>query len=126
VKRNDLQGCLIDRRKTIESSDLGYPVSHYVKRVPGSRGASRLHPATITRWILKGVNTPIGRIRLEAKKVGVRWMITEADFAEFLAKLTAATLPDPPVGEPSVSPARRRKEIDAASRKLDELLKSRK
>lgn len=105
-----------------ESSDLGFPVSHYVNRVPGSRGGGKLHPASFTRWICKGLSTPSGRVRLRATKVGVRWMIKEADFAEFIAILTAANLPPESEKDPPVSPAERRRESESASKKLDDLL----
>jgi len=74
------------------SSDL-HPIAHYCRAIPGSRGAARLHPATVSRWILSGVGTPTGRIRLTATRYGSRWLIREDDFHAFLRALTATSLP---------------------------------
>jgi hypothetical protein len=51
--------------------------------------------------------------------------VRATDFDEFVSTLTSATLPCPTEGDPPVSSAKRSREIAAASRKLDELLKTR-
>lgn len=102
-----------------EPAEPAYPVGHYCSRFAGARGARSVNPATITRWITLGVRTPSGRLRLPALRVGSRWMVCESAFAEFLAALTAATLPPDESAVPMPrSPAARRRASDAAAREL--------
>jgi hypothetical protein len=79
-------------------------LSQAAEKFPGHRGAKRLHPATLTRWILKGVRGTDGRIvKLEASRVGGRWLTSEPALRRFSAALTAAgTATDtPPVRIPT-------------------------
>lgn len=64
------------------------------EKFPGHRGANRLHPATLTRWILKGVRGTDGTVvKLEAVHLGGRWLTSEAALRRFAAALTAAGTP---------------------------------
>ena len=59
-------------------------------RYPGHRGSARLHPSTLTRWILKGVRAIDGRtVRLQALRCGCRWLTSEAALARFAMALGA-------------------------------------
>jgi hypothetical protein len=50
------------------------------------------HPSTITRWILDGAKRPDGTlIKLEAARVGSRWVTTRAALERFLQTLTTPT-----------------------------------
>lgn len=87
-------------------------------RYPGSRGAARLHPATLTRHILRGVRALDGRIvRLEAERLGCRWFTSEAAMQRFATALAADPMPTPPVQTPR-SESARMKASAAAGRKL--------
>jgi hypothetical protein len=67
-------------------------LSQAALKFPGHRGAERLHPATLTRWILAGVKAPDGtRVRLEAVRAGHRWLTSEPSLARFVAALTPPT-----------------------------------
>ena len=93
-------------------------LSQAASRYPGSRGASRLHPATLTRHILRGVRALDGQnIRLEAERLGCRWFTSEAALARFAAALAA----DPKPETPPRSPAERQRAAEAAGRKLQEM-----
>ena len=76
-----------------------------VRFLPGYRGADRLHPATLTRWILSGVKAPSGqRVKLEAVRYGHRWLTSEAALARFATALTPshdASDPSTPVRSPA-------------------------
>jgi hypothetical protein len=86
-------------------------------RYPGHRGADRLHPATLTRWILRGVRALDGqRVRLEAIRVGCRWLTSEAALARFAATLGATNDVTPPR-----SPASRSNAAEDAGRELEEM-----
>ena len=60
----------------IPPSDDLLTLADIARRIPGARGARRLHPATITRWILKGTRATDGTVvRLRATRVGHRWLV---------------------------------------------------
>ena len=56
-------------------------------RLPG-KGRGRIHPATITRWILQGCPSRSGtRVKLLATRAGSHWLIRSSDLEEFFASL---------------------------------------
>jgi hypothetical protein len=78
-----------------------------------------VHPATVTRWITRGVRTPQGRVSLKAVRVGGKWKATDSDFTAFLDMLTAANLPTGDAGQQAPrSPAERRTKAAKADEKL--------
>ena len=80
-------------------SEEGYiSLARAAARFPGHRGADRLHPATLTRWILKGARALDGRrVKLEADRVGSRWLTTEPALRRFTDALgTAGDTSDTP------------------------------
>ena len=110
-----------DKNTKHESDDPYHPISFFQSRLPGSRGAARVHGATISRWILKGIESPHGRIRLAATRAGSRWLIKESDFSAFLEKLTECHLPEADkIEAPTRSSAERHRASLAAARKLKE------
>jgi hypothetical protein len=62
-------------------------------RLPGSKGCDHPDPATLTRWILRGVKTPAGRVRLEAAKLPSGWRTSAQAVDRFLAALNPADEP---------------------------------
>lgn len=81
-------------------------LSEAAQQFPGSRGAARLHPATQTRWILKGARAADGgRVNLEAIRVGSRWLMSAEALARFFASLTRAQT-EVPIRTPAIGPAR--------------------
>lgn len=93
-------------------------LSEAASRFPGHRGAERLHPATLTRWILRGVRAVDGRrVKLEAVRVGCRWLTSEPALTRFAAALCATHNP-PPLSQ---SPATRRKASERAAAELERL-----
>lgn len=90
---------------------------------PGHRGNAHINASTVFRWVNRGVRLPNGdRLRLEAVKVGVRWLSSAEAVSRFVRALTAGgTLID----EASVrieSPAARTQAARVASRELDSLI----
>jgi hypothetical protein len=60
------------------------------KRFPGHRGADSIHPATLARWITDGAEAVDGRlVRLEARRVGARWLTSDGALNRFSAALAA-------------------------------------
>jgi hypothetical protein len=84
--------------------------------IPG-RGNERVHPASVARWITIGVGTPNGeRVKLRAVRIGRRWMTTDAWIADFIAAMTAASIPE---SDASIrSPAERSRASSRAAAEL--------
>jgi hypothetical protein len=57
---------------------------------PGSRLDKPTHPGTMARWILKGLRTPAGLIKLEGARLGRKWYTTRQALQRFADQLTAA------------------------------------
>ena len=70
-----------------DSDDWYHSSSLFQSRLPGSRGGARVHGATISSWILKGIESPHGRIRLAATRTGSRWSIKESSSSKFAGDL---------------------------------------
>src|SRR5262245_55949230 len=86
---------------------------------PGHRGAGSLSPSTPFRWIVKGVRSADGRlVKLEAVRVGTRWVTSRAAVGRFVALTTAAG--QAPDATPR-SPAARNKADEIAGRELENM-----
>src|SRR5262245_11402929 len=60
--------------------------------IPVGRCRRLLNLSTIFRWITEGV----GGIRLDAIRIGARWLTTEAALQQFARQLTEAALREEP------------------------------
>ncbi len=90
-------------------------------RLKGSHPGKRVHTATITRWIIRGVKTPTGeRIMLRAVRMPACWLTSERWIAEFAEALTHARLATPKDRQLSVSAESRRAHA-CAERELDKI-----
>jgi hypothetical protein len=90
-------------------------LSQAAARFPGHRGAERLHPATMTRWILKGVRAVDGRrVKLEAVRVGCRWLTSEPALQRFADALSGPATDS----APSRTPTARQKASERAAAEL--------
>ena len=90
-------------------------LSQAAARFPGHRGSARLHPATLTRWILTGVKGLRGeRVKLEALRVGCRWLTSEAALQRFTDALSGAE-----VAAPVRSPSARQAASESAAAELE-------
>ena len=86
------------------------------RRYPGARGAIGSHPATWTRWILKGCIGADGhRYKLAATRFGSRWLVTEAAVESFFASLT----PTPIQVDIPDTETNRQDSAEAAARELE-------
>ena len=95
-------------------------LSQAANRFPGHRGAERLHPATLTRWILAGAKAHDGtQVRLEAVRAGHRWLISEQASARFITALTpSAVSTDFTSTAATNSPAKQQRAADRAGAEL--------
>jgi hypothetical protein len=90
------------------------------KLVPPARRGKRCHLSTILRWIIKGSKAPDGTVvRLEACRLGGRWLTSREALQRFSDQLTprldaeALTVPR--------SPGKRRRASDRAAAELEGL-----
>jgi hypothetical protein len=59
---------------------------------PGRRPGKKLNFRTLWRWIIKGIHAADGQIvRLEAVRLGARWVTSREAIARFSARLTPTT-----------------------------------
>jgi hypothetical protein len=87
---------------------------------PAHRGAGSVSPSTVFRWARKGLKSPDGRlVRLEAVRVGARWLTSRAAVTRFVAALTAGA--DPTDSEAPRSPVCRTRASEAAEKELRRL-----
>jgi hypothetical protein len=96
-------------------------VAEVARSIPSCRGAESVHPATVTRWIMRGVALRNGgRLRLAATRTPGAWLVSDEALEHFLAALTADRTGEPVPAPPSATAARRRElarveaELDAA------------
>jgi len=62
--------------------------------VPPGRNGKRTHISTLVRWIQRGARGPAGdRIRLEAVRLGGRWLTSQEALQRFMERLTPALEP---------------------------------
>jgi hypothetical protein len=67
----------------------GLGLAEAARRIPPSRRGKPVSPATLTRWIVKGVPGPDGRrVHLDAVRCGGRWLTSESALKRFLDALT--------------------------------------
>ncbi len=95
------------------------------KMFPGHRGeGGTVNPSTVYRWVTGGTPTPDGRVvKLEAVRVGSRWLTSRAAVARFVTALTDAATP---ATDPDRKPLPRTTSVSkAASQRADEALKRR-
>jgi hypothetical protein len=85
--------------------------------LPG-RAGKRIHFSTVWRWVTYGVRGPDGsRVRLDALRVGGKWVTSEVAIQRFAEALTPRPNDAPPI--PTVGQQQRAAE--AAGRKLEAL-----
>jgi hypothetical protein len=89
---------------------------------PGHRGGKSVDPSTPFRWITKGAKASDGLlVKLEAVRVGGRWLTSRSAVARFVAALTPSTGPPPASTSSDRTPSARRRaseHADAALKKL--------
>ena len=88
------------------------------RSLPGHHGNAHVNPATVFRWVTKGCRAADGTVvRLEAVRVGSRWLTSREALARFA---TALSTPAPAAPAPR-PPAARRRAADRAAAELDRL-----
>ncbi len=96
------------------------------RRCPRGRASTSSHAAhrtTVLRWIIRGVTVKTGaaKVKLEAVRIGKRWVTSEEAYSRFVTACGAAAgvVTTPPVTR---SPAATRRASERADREIDRLL----
>jgi Protein of unknown function (DUF1580) len=85
-------------------SGEGLSLSAAGRLFPGHRGGASVDPSTVFRWVTKGTRTARGQtVKLEAVRVGTRWLTSRGAVARFVAALTAASDSTPAATAPPTS-----------------------
>lgn len=95
-------------------------LSQAARRLPPFRAGRPVNRATIFRWISEGVRLPDGsRLRLEAVRIGGRWVTS----IEALTRFAESQTPAAPVGSDAArirTPGQRQRASDQAGDELSE------
>jgi hypothetical protein len=97
----------------------GRPVAEIARSIPSCRINGSTHPATVSRWIMRGVRLRDGFwLKLAATRTPGGWLVTDGALDAFLAALTADRTGEPVAAVPSAT-ARRQRELAAVSAALE-------
>ena len=101
-------------------SGEGLSLSAAGRLFPAHRGPGTVDPSTVFRWVTVGGKTPDGAlVKLEAVRVGGRWLTSRQAVARFVTSLTPTAVPTTP--PPPRSATERNRASAAAGRKLKEM-----
>jgi hypothetical protein len=100
------------------SAETPLPLTAAAKMVPPARSGKRTHLSTLLRWIIRGVKNPNGEIvRLEAVRLGGRWVTSQDALQRFAERLTPR-IEGAPAAVPR-TPERRRRASERAAAELE-------
>jgi hypothetical protein len=86
--------------------------------LPGSRPGKRVNFSTVWRWVMRGVLAGDGvtRVRLEAVRIGAKWITSH----EAISRFSAALTPDLDGSAATArTPVERNRAASAASKRLE-------
>jgi hypothetical protein len=78
-------------RTMMNQNETLLSISQAARLLPPGREGKPVHPSTVLRWILAGS----GGVRLEARRMGSRWVTSREALDRFSAALTARALGEP-------------------------------
>lgn len=88
---------------------------------PGRRPGKKLNFTTIWRWVTKGVRSTNGQlVRLEAVRLGARWVTSREAIARFSRRLTTPT-DAPTTTSKRRTPSQRERDNQAAKKQLEKI-----
>jgi hypothetical protein len=94
-------------------------LSQAAKRLPPGRRGAPVSLACLLRWVLDGARAPEGeKVRLEAVRLGGRWITSVEALARFADRLTPKTSDSP---LPARTPRQRRRAAERAEKELERL-----
>jgi hypothetical protein len=100
------------------TAETPIPLQDACRLIPPARNGKRCHLSTVLRWILAGARGPSGeRVRLEAVRLGDRWLTSREALQRFSERLTPCL--DSPASPPPRTPTQRRRASERAARELE-------
>jgi hypothetical protein len=99
------------------SNKTVFPLSEAAKRLPPNRRGRPVTLSCVLRWVLDGVRTRDRKVRLEAVRLGGRWLTSKEAIQRFAEQLTPR-FEDAPAAMPR-SPAARRRASERAAKELE-------
>jgi hypothetical protein len=80
----------------MQAASLNFAVPNYADWLTTETVATKcgVSALVVNGWIVNGIKTDTGRVRLVASKVGGRWRVEPAALAAFVGATTAAALPE--------------------------------
>ena len=88
--------------------------------LPPGRNGARPTLGCLLRWVLHGAKSPTGeRVRLEAVRLGGRWITSRESLNRFAQKLTPPLEGEAPPAPRT--PSQRRRASEAAARELEKM-----
>jgi hypothetical protein len=94
-------------------------LSQAARLLPPGRGERPVTLSCLLRWILRGARSPSGeRVRLEAVRLGGRWLTSREALQRFAEALTPRLADTQP---PPRAPAARQRASERAARQLEKL-----
>ncbi len=116
---DDVQEICVPRVLVEIQKGEGLSLSAAGKLFPGHRVNRNVNPSTVFRWITKGVASPTGHvIKLEAVRVGARWLTSWGAVNRFSSALTGAPAPSPSPGSQLRSPTKLHRDAERAGEEL--------
>jgi hypothetical protein len=98
----------------------GRSLSQAARLFPSYRMARPVAPSTVYRWIADGVQAPDGsRVRLEAVRLGGRWLTSTQAIERFIASQTPSL--EAVAGPTRRTPTQRAKGAERAGRELEKV-----
>jgi hypothetical protein len=89
---------------------------------PGRRHGKKLNFSTLWRWIINGIRAADGQVvRLEAVRLGARWVTSREAIARFSARLTPPTTETTGSAGNLRTPSQRQRESQAAAQELEKI-----
>lgn len=103
------------------TTEAPIPLAEAAKIVPPGRAGKKTHLSTLLRWIVHGAKDPAGNlIKLEALRLGGRWMTSREALQRFAERLTPP-LDAVPRAEAPRPPSARSKAAERAGRELERI-----
>lgn len=103
------------------SAETPLPLVAAAATIPPARAGKKTHISTLLRWILSGAKAPDGeRIRLEAVRMGGRWLTSREALQRFAERLTPHVGDSPEIAAPRTS-SRQQRGAERAGEKLKAL-----
>lgn len=102
----------------------GLALGQAARRFPSYRNSRPVNPSTVWRWLTDGVRLPSGRrLRLEAARIGGRWLTSAAAIERFIRAQTPALDPEPTTKSATTNRTakQRARDTERTRRELDQI-----